>query len=210
MTTLRLITATAAAALLMGCSAAKDTASDTAMTPGADISAAPSGTYKSEQGHAYVAFSYSHQGYSNPILRWAETNATIELDSENPENSTLTVSIPAASIDSGVAAFDEHLVGPDFFDVTNHPTITFTSTDINQAITGGGSVTGDLTIKGVTKPFTLTGKVNKVGKHFRSKADMFGVSVTGKLKRSDFGVDKYGPMADDIEIMVEVEFQKEG
>lgn len=179
-----------------------------AMTPGADLSELPSGTYNSEQGHTYVSFQYWHQGYSRPIIRFNETNAVVELDAENPENSTLMVTIPAASIDTGVEAFDKHIKSADFFDVENHPTITFKSTDIDQTILGGGSVTGDLTIMGNTKPITFTGKVNKTGNHFRSGVAMFGISATGSLKRSDYGVDKYAPMADEIDITIEAEFQK--
>ena len=179
--------------------------------PGADLSALPSGTYKSEQGHAYVAFTYWHQGYTKPILRWGETNATIVFDNENPENSTLEVSIPVASIDSGVPKFDEHLLSADFFEVETHPTITFKSTDVSQSFMGGGSLTGDMTVKGITKPVTFTGKINKVGKNFRSGVDMFGVSATANIKRSDFDLGKYAPnVGDDVEIKVEVEFQKEG
>ena len=178
--------------------------------PGVDIGEAPSGIYNSEQGHAYVAFTYNHQGYSKPILRWGKMDASINLDSENPENSTLKVTIPVSSIDSGVEAFDKHLVSADFFDADNHPTITFNSTNMEQIVTGTGRVTGDLTIKGVTKPVTLKATLNKVGKHFRSGVDMFGISARGKVKRSDFGVDKYGPMADDVDIMIEVEFLKAG
>ncbi|WP_418152258.1 YceI family protein [Litorimonas sp. RW-G-Af-16] len=185
-----------------GLQAAKD------MTPGADLSALPSGIYKSEQGHTYVSFQYWHQDYSKPIIRWGETNATIELNADNPEESTLMVTIPSASIDTGVPDWDKHIKSADFFDVENFPTITFKSTDIDQAFLGGGSVTGDMTIKGVTKPVTFTGKVNKVGKHFRSGVDMFGISATGKLNRSDFGVDTYAPMAEEIDITIEAEFQK--
>jgi len=116
-------------------------------------------------------------------------------------DSTLMVEIPTASIDSGVPKFDEHLVSADFFDAENHPTITFKSTDMKQLYTGTGKVTGDLTIKG---DVTL----NKVGKHFRNGKDMFGISATGNLKRSEHGVDKYAPMGDDVKLMIEVEFQK--
>lgn len=175
---------------------------------GADLSGLPAGTYKSEQGHAYVAFQYLHQGYSKPIIRWGTTDATVVFDAENPENSTLTVTLPVDDIDTGVPVFDDHIKAADFFDAAKFPDVTFVSTDVNQIKDGYGTLTGDLTIKGVTKPFTLTGTVNKVGKNFRSGADMFGISATGKLKRSDFGIDKYAPMADDIDIMVEVEFQK--
>jgi polyisoprenoid-binding protein YceI len=222
---LRHIALLTTAALLAACSAATDTAETTtskidqtvteaknivgdAQMRGADLSELPAGTYKSEQGHAYVAFQYWHQGFSRPIIRWGTTDATVIFDADNSENSKLTVTLPLEDIDTGVAAWDDHIKGEGFFDAANHPNVTFVSTDIEQIRDGYGTLTGDLTIKGVTKPFTLTGTVNKVGKHFRSGVDMFGVSATGSLKRSDFGVDKFAPSADDIEIMVEVEFQK--
>ena len=224
--TIRQIALISTAAILAACSAATDTAETVTKTvdrtvadvktsvageveiQGASLAELPAGTYKSEQGHAYVAFQYSHQGFSKPIIRWGTTDATVTFDAVNPENSKLTVTLPVADIDTGVPAWDDHIKAADFFDAANYPTVTFVSTDIEQLRDGYGTLTGDLTIKGTTKPFTLTGTVNKVGKNFRSGVDMFGVSVTGQLKRSDFGVDKYSPMADDIEIMVEVEFQK--
>jgi len=188
---------------------AKDTmAAAKPSAPGVDISAAPSGTYTAEATHAYIAFSYSHQGYSNPILRWKKFDGKLELDSANPEKSSLMVTIPSDAIDSGVAKFDDHLLSADFFDAANHPTITFKSTEMKQIYTGTGRVTGDLTIKGNTKPITLDVKLNKVGKHFRNGKDMFGISATGNLKRSEYGVDKYAPMGDDVKLMIEVEFQK--
>jgi len=224
--TIRHIALMSTAAFLVACSAATDTAETMSKTAdrtiadvktsvagdvemrGADLSDLPTGTYKSEQGHAYVAFQYWHQGYSKPIIRWGTTDATVTFDAENPENSTLTVILPVDDIDTGVEAWDEHIKEEGFFDVANYPEIKFVSTDITQIKDGYGTLTGDLTIKDVTKPFTLTGTINKVGKHFRSGVDMFGVSAKGQLKRSDFGVDKYAPSADDIEIMIEVEFQK--
>jgi len=175
---------------------------------GASLADLPAGTYKSEQGHAYIAFQYDHQGFSKPIIRWGTTDATVVFDADNPENSKLTVSLPVADIDTGVAKWDEHIVSEGFFDLANHPEITFVSTDITQITDGYGTLTGDLTIKGVTKPFTLTGTVNKVGQNFRSGVDMFGVSATGSLNRGDFGVDKYMPTGAEIDITVEVEFQK--
>ena len=227
--TIRKIALLAAASMLVACSAATETAqtktAEAAKTVakvasdattkvagevekrGADMSTLPAGTYKSEQGHAYVAFQYDHQGFSNPILRWGTTDATVVFDQENPENSTLTVRLPTAD-DSGVPRFDNHLKSEGFFDSANYPDITFVSTDISQISDGYGTITGELTIKDVTKPFTLTGKINKVGKNFRSGVDMFGVSATGKLKRADFGIDQYLPVGADVDIMIEVEFQK--
>ena len=175
---------------------------------GPDITTLPAGLYESEAGHAYIAFSYNHAGYSKPILRWGSFGSTVMLNTEDPEKSGVGVTIDTASVDSGVQVWDEKLVGEDWFDAANFPVISFQSTDVNQSLLGNGTLTGNLTIKGVEKPLTLDVKLNKVGEHFRSKKPMFGISATGKLKRSDFGIDKYAPMADEVDLMIEVEFIK--
>ena len=218
-------------ALLTACSQASDAANSAADTasekasqaasavaqkakdvvPGANISDAPAGIYKSEASHAYITFQYLHQGFTRPTLRWNEFEATVNLDPENPTDSTLSVTIEADSIDSGVAKFDEYLVSPDFFDVDNHPEITFVSKNLSQGLTGRGKLTGDLTMKGITKPVTLDVTLNKVGNHFRSKKPMMGISATGKLKRSDWDLGLYTPnVGDDVDISIEVEFIKDG
>jgi polyisoprenoid-binding protein YceI len=184
-------------------------ASEVEMTEAFDFSALPAGTYTDENGHAYIQFSYDHQGYSRPVLRWSEFDATVTFDPAAPENSTLNVTIPAASIDSMVPAFDAHLKSEDFFEVETYPTISFVSTSLDINPDGTGTITGDLTIKDITRPITFNGKINKVGKNFRSGVDMFGISGTGMLKRSDYGVGKYAPnVGDDVQLVMEVEFQK--
>ena len=175
---------------------------------GPDITTLPAGLYESDSGHAYIAFSYNHAGYSKPILRWGSFGSTVMLNTEDPEKSGVGVTIDTVSVDSGVKVWDEKLVGADWFDAANFPVISFQSTDVDQTILGNGTLTGNLSLKGVTKPITLDVKLNKVGEHFRSKKPMFGISATGKLKRSDFGIDKYAPMADDVDLMIEVEFIK--
>lgn len=221
----------AAVALLSACGAQVDAAADAAtnaakdtaakagqmadkaaaaVTPGPDISTLPSGTYKSDATHAYLAFAYSHSDYSKPILMWDNFDVTVDLNADNPEASSVNVTIDTASIDGGSDIWTNKLKGADWFDAENHPTITFTGTDINQAILGNGTMTGDLTLKGVTKPVILDVKLNKVGEHFRTKAPMFGISATGTMNRADFGIDKYMPTGGDITLMIEVEFQKEG
>jgi len=226
---LKTITTSAfALALLAGCSGQVENAADKAAAKasevatktanaasemaegvmGPDITTLPAGVYESDSGHAYIAFSYDHAGYSRPILRWGDFGASVVLNTEDPEESGVGVTINTASVDSGVKVWDEKLVGPDWFDAENFPVISFQSTDVNQTILGSGKLTGNLMMKGVEKPITLDVKLNKVGEHFRSKKPMFGISATGSLKRSDFGIDKHTPMADDVELMIEVEFIK--
>jgi len=226
---LKTITTSAfALALLVGCSGQVENAADKAAAKasevatktanaasnlaedvmGPDITTLPAGVYESDSGHAYIAFSYDHAGYSRPILRWGDFGASVILNAEDPEESGVGVTINTASVDSGVKVWDEKLVGPDWFDAENFPVISFQSTDVNQTILGSGKLTGNLMMKGVEKPITLDVKLNKVGEHFRSKKPMFGISATGSLKRSDFGIDKHAPLADDVELMIEVEFIK--
>jgi len=211
--TLALITACGQAndAAKSAASTAADTAKGAAaLLPGANISEAPAGVYKSEATHAYITFQYLHQGFARPTLRWNEFDATISLDPTNPTASTLSVTIDPASIDSGVEKFDKYLVSGDFFDVAAHPEITFVSKELSQGLTGRGKLTGDLTMKGITKPVTLDVTLNKVGENFRSKVPMFGISATGKLKRSDWDLGLYTPnVGDDVDITIEVEFVKE-
>jgi polyisoprenoid-binding protein YceI len=117
------------------------------------------------------------------------------------------VVIDAASIDSGVDEFDDHLKSADFFGVANNPQITFKSTAVSLAGGARGTVTGDLTIKGVTKPVTFDITINRAANDDFAQAYKLGFSAAGVVKRSDFGVDKYVPfVGDDVSIVIESEF----
>jgi len=212
----KFITLSSFALILSACSATESVTEPVTQTAtaaaetvnGADITAAPSGLYKSDPTHAYINMSYSHQGFSNPTIRWGKFEADVKLDAENVENSALTVVIDANSIDTGVAKFDDHLRGEKFFDVTNYPTITFVATDMTELSQGRGTVKGDLTIKDRTVPVELDVTLNKVGNHFRSGVDMFGVSATTQLTREEVGVNTYAQVAPIVDLGIEVEFWK--
>ena len=192
---------------------AKEISAADALREDQDISTLPAGRYEDEDGHAYIAFSYSHQGFSNPILRFNGDafEAVMELNPDAPTETTLSVEIDPAMIDSGVSVFNEHLVSGDMFDVANHPDITFTTTSLSMDGPTSGVLLGDLTMKGITKPVALDVTLNKVGQHFRSGNPMFGVSATGRIKRSEWDLGYAAPaVGDDVDLMIEVEFQKSG
>ena len=185
------------------------TALGLSLNAAADFSATPSGTYALDNTHGYILFSYSHFGFSNPNVGFNSFDTTLDLDSDNPENSTISVTIDAASIDSRVAEFNGHLVGENFFDTATHPEITFTST--NVAATGANTfdVTGDLTIKGTTKPVTLAATINKAAKHPFKGTPTVGVTATGTLLRSEWGLGNYAPaVSDEVALHIEVELNK--
>ena len=142
--------------------------------------------YDLDAKHTQVRFGWSHFGFSHQEGRFDQVDAQFQFDAADPTKSTLAVTIPVASLDTGVPALDEHLKSPDFFDAAKFPQITFKSTKIKKA-GKAFKVTGDLTMHGVTKPVTLDVELsnaiaNPWGKQVR------GVKVKGKLNRQDFGV----------------------
>lgn len=170
---------------------------------------APTGQYVADQTHRYITFSYSHLGFSNPYVRWRDWDATLDWNAEKPEQSSVSVTIDAASIDTGVDIFDDHMEGERFFDTANHPEITFVSTEIKRTGDFTGTIIGDLTIKGATHSVTLDTVFNKGDFVQRGNLHKLGFSAKTTVKRSDFGVDAFAPaVSDEVDIVIEVEFDK--
>lgn len=119
------------------------------------LTASTTGTYTIDPTHSRIGFVARHAMVTKVRGSFNEFEGTGHFDAEQPERSTLSVTIQAASIDTRNADRDAHLRGNDFFDMERFPTITFTSTAISAAGDDGYRVVGDLTIKGVTKPVTL-------------------------------------------------------
>lgn len=179
-------------------------------TAAADLSNVPSGDYGLDKTHGYVTFSYDHLGFSNPHVGFESFEVALTLDSENIQNSTVNVLIDATSISSRVEVFDGHLNGANFFDTENHPTITFKSTGIEVTGNSTMNVTGDLTIKGVTKPVTLETTINKAADHPMRKIPTIGVSARAVVSRSEWGLDRAVPnVGDEVTIWIEVELPRE-
>ncbi len=170
----------------------------------------PSGEYHVDKTHAYITFSYSHLGFSNPHLSFDKFDATLTADTANPENSRIEVRIQADSINSRVEEFDQHLIGEEFFDTAKFPDITFTSTRITKTGEQTYDVVGNLTIKGITKPVTLATTINKTGQHPMLKVPDIGISATGKLSRSEFSLGQYAPaVGDEVSLFITAEFLKQ-
>lgn len=173
------------------------------------LSTLPAGEYVMDKTHGYVTFSYSHLGFSNPILRFNDIDATVMFDADKVTASKVMVEIDPASIDSAVPKFDGHLVGKDFFDVANHPEITFVSTGMEMNSDYTGTLTGNLTVKGITKPVTLAATLNKAGPHPFTNKPTFGVSAVGKIDRTEFDLGAYAPnVGAEVTVSLEVEFSK--
>jgi len=178
----------------------------------ADLSDVPSGEYGLDDHHGYISFTYSHIGFSTPHVGFRNFDANLTLDSENPQRSVIEVVIDTTSIDSRVDEFNGHLRGSNFFDTDNYPQATFKSTSIEASGDDTYDVTGDLTIKGMTKSVLLEATLNKAAMHPMRNVPTVGFSAETKINRSDFGMDRAVPaIGDEVTIYITVEMpQKEG
>ena len=172
----------------------------------AELADLPSGAYVLDKTHGYITFSYDHLGFSTPHVGFRSFDVSLDLDSANIENSKVDVLIDATSIDSRVEVFNGHLSGEDFFDTANHPQITFTTTEINSTGDNTFDLTGDLTIKGVTKPVTLNAILRKADMHPMRNVPSIGVTAEGMLSRSEFGLTRGVPnIGDEVTLQISVE-----
>ena len=165
------------------------------------------GVYELDPAHAYVTFSYSHMGLSNPTLHFGEFDARLQLDGHDMSASAVDITIDAASIDSGVEELDSELRSADFFDVANHPAITFSSKSYEETSENTGLLKGDLTVLGITKPVSLNVTINSAAMNRMVRKEMIGFSAAGTIRRSDYGLTAYDEfVSDDLELEVQVEF----
>ncbi len=177
-----------------------------------DLSKVPAGGYAVDPDHGYIHFTYTHLGFSNPMLRVDDFDVALDLNTEDFTKSSLEVTIDANSINSGVDRFNDHLQAEDFFHTSEFPQITFVAKRIEQQPTSpvAINVIGDLTIKGVTREVLVGGRVNKADVNPINQKPTVGVSLRALVKRSDFGLDKYVPaVADAVTVIIEFELQKQ-
>ncbi len=163
-------------------------------------------TYDIETPHTQIIFSVNHLGFSHSYGKFLEHDGTIVFDAENPAASSVNITIKTASVEMNDQKWNDHLKNADFFDAAKFPDMTFKSTKIDVTRKDTAKITGDLTIKGVTKPVVLDTKLNKAGKHPMSGKEGAGFSATTAIKRSDFGI-AYGlpAVGDEVKIALEVE-----
>ncbi len=175
-------------------------------------------TWKIDPSHSLVEFSARHMMITRVKGRLAAFEGKLTIDETDPGNSTVSVDFDASSIDTRSEQRDEHLRSADFLDVANHPGITFRSTAIKGAGLDAGSsftVTGDLTIRGVTRPVTL--KVEAEGRGTDPwGGERISFTASGRIVRSDFGLTWNAALesggvlvSDEIGISIEVQAVRE-
>ena len=165
-------------------------------------------TYTVDSSHTFPSFEINHLGFSTQRGRFNKTTGTIVLD-RAAKKASVDISIDTNSISTGLEKLETHLRAEDFFDVAKYPTITFKSTGAKFNGDKLASVSGNLTMHGVTKPVTLTVTSFFCGPNPVYKKDACGADAVATLKRSDFGINYALPaVSDEVKLLIQVEALK--
>jgi polyisoprenoid-binding protein YceI len=171
--------------------------------------------YEIDSTHSTASFSVKHMMVTNVRGEFGKVEGKVNWDAANPANSTVEATVDASTLSTRDQKRDQHLKSPDFFDVANHPKITFKSTKVEPAGTGHYKITGDLTIRGTTKPAVLDveGPTAEIKDPYGNTK--VGASATTKINRQDFGVSWNAKLdtgglvvGDEVGIQIDVELKK--
>jgi polyisoprenoid-binding protein YceI len=147
----------------------------------------PAGTWEVDPSHSSAAFEVKHMMIATVRGHFREFGGTLEAAEDDPSNSHASGWANVASIDTGNADRDAHLRSPDFFDAERYPRVTYESTRVEWVEGGTYRVTGNLTIKDVTREVTFEATIQGVGEDPWGK-ERVGVAVRGTINRTEFGL----------------------
>jgi polyisoprenoid-binding protein YceI len=166
-------------------------------------------TFVIDGTHTYPRFSYSHFGYSTQVSRFNKTSGKVVYD-KVAKTGSVDITIDTTSVDTGFSTFNQHIQAADFLDTAKFPTATFKSTKVNFDGDKPATIDGELTIKGVTKPVTLTVTSFQAMPHPMLKRDAIGANAFTMIKRSEFNAGKHAPnVGDEVRIDIGIEAIKE-
>lgn len=165
-----------------------------------------------DKSHSSVAFSVDHLGFSNVHGVFRDFDATVDFDPESMETASVAFTIKADSVDTLWEQRDEHIRGADFLDTEAYPEISFVSRTVRLIDEDTAEVTGDVTIKGVTREEIFTAQLRKLGPSpFNPDSQIAGLVIEGAIDRTAYGVEFGAPaIGAMMPIRVEVEMSPAG
>jgi len=171
--------------------------------------AAETESFTLDPNHTFPAFEIDHFGYSTQRGRFNKSAGKITLDSAARKGSA-DIAIETASISTGNPKLEEHLRSPDFFDAAAFPQMTFKSNDFAFDGERVKSASGDLTLRGITRPVALKAERFICAVHPMLKKKVCGAEFTATIKRSEFDIKTYLPgLGDEVLLRINVEAIKD-
>ncbi|MGH8050004.1 MAG: YceI family protein [Arenimonas sp.] len=156
--------------------------------------------------HTRVAFMVSHAGFSNPIGTFSGSSGQLQFDAKDWSQSSVSVTIPVATLNFGDAKWQEKILSRTYFDVLKFPAATFVSWRIEKLSDNTGTAHGLLNIHGVEQPVELNFTLNALKRHPLSLKKTIGFSATATISRKAFGMGAWGNViGDDVKIIIELE-----
>ncbi len=141
-----------------------------------------------DKSHSSIGFSAKHMMFTTVRGSFTNFDGTVNVDEQNPQNSSVEVTVQIDSITTNDEKRDGHLRSPDFFHAENHPTMTFKSTSIEGTDADHFKLHGDLTVKGETHPMVLNVTKEGVGKHPFTGSHILAYSAEGTINRKEWGL----------------------
>lgn len=180
-----------------------------------DASRVTAGTYAADSAHSLIAFEVNHFGFNDYYGLFGDVAGTLVIDPANLDAAKVDVTIPIANVTTASKGLTDHLLRagkdgakPDFFGPAPAPA-RFVSTSV-KADGMKATITGDLTMNGVTKPVTFEAEFTGAGNNPMNKKATIGFEAETSIKRSDFGVNYGIPMvSDEVELDISVAFEKQ-
>ena len=180
-----------------------------------DPSRVTAGTYAADSAHSLVGWRVNHFGFNDYFGIFGNVSGTLTIDPANLSAAKVDVTIPIDSVDVASAGLRDHLLRagrdggkPDFFG-PNPAAAKFVSTRV-QPSGNNATITGDLTLNGVTKPVTIQAQFTGAGKGMMNQKETVGFEGTTTIKRSDFGITTFVPMvSDEVELTITTAFEKQ-
>lgn len=160
-----------------------------------------------DKGQAHVTFMIDNLGFSTTVGQFRAFDAVIDFDPESVETSAVAFTLQAASVDTNAPARDERLRGPEFLDAATFPELTFRSRKVRLTSAGVAEITGDMTIRDVTRQEVFTARLVRLAPSPFDRSTMLaGFEVEGALDRTDYGV-SYGAPAIGEKVRFRIDLQ---
>ncbi|MFK7993817.1 MAG: YceI family protein [Granulosicoccus sp.] len=166
-------------------------------------------SYSLDPSHTTVAFLVDHIGFAKTLGQFTDVSGSLSFDQDSNTVSNVNISVATQSVNTANEARDKHVKNKDFLNVKKFPEMKFSASSGSIDANGAGEIAGELTLLGNTLPLTLSVKLNKAEKYpFAHKRFTLGVSASGELNRSDYGMD-YGVanalVGDAVTLIIEIE-----